>query len=46
MVTFLFGLAELIEVYSLDRARYAIHGLMEISPDTATIKVLNEYRKL
>lgn len=44
MVTFLFGLAELIEVYSLDRARDAIHGLMEISPDTATIKEMGKWR--
>ena len=38
MVTFLFALAELIEVYSLDRARQAISKLMEITPDTATVK--------
>ncbi|HZR03316.1 MAG TPA: heavy metal translocating P-type ATPase [Burkholderiales bacterium] len=38
MVIFLFGLAELIETLSLDRARSAIRGLMAISPDTATIK--------
>lgn len=38
MVTFLFALAELIEVYSLDRARLAIRSLMEITPDTATVQ--------
>lgn len=38
MVTFLFALAELIEVYSLDKARRAIHSLMEIAPDMATVK--------
>lgn len=37
MVTFLFALAELIEVYSLDRARLAIRGLMEVTPDTARV---------
>ena len=37
MVTVLFALAELIEVYSLDRARQAIRGLMEISPQHATV---------
>lgn len=38
MVTFLFALAELIEVYSLDKARLAIRGLMEIVPETATVQ--------
>lgn len=38
MVTFLFGLAETIEGYSLDRARQAIRRLMEISPDVATVQ--------
>ncbi len=38
MVTFLFALAELIEVYSLDRARSAIRQLMEMTPETAMIK--------
>lgn len=38
MVTFLFGLAETIESYSLDRARQAIQRLMEISPDVATVQ--------
>ena len=37
MVTFLFTLAEMIEVYSLDKARHAIRGLMEMSPDVATV---------
>lgn len=43
MVTFLFALAELIEVYSLDRARQAIRGLMEITPDTATVQVAESW---
>jgi len=38
MVTFLFALAELIEAYSLDRARNAIRGLMEMTPEAASVK--------
>ncbi len=38
MVTFLFSLAELIEAKSLDRARNAIRGLMELAPETATVR--------
>jgi Cd2+/Zn2+-exporting ATPase len=38
MVTFLFALAELIEAYSLDRARNAIRGLMEMTPESASVK--------
>lgn len=38
MVTFLFALAEMIESYSLDKARHAIRQLMEITPDVATVK--------
>lgn len=38
MVTFLFALAEMIEGYSLDKARHAIRQLMEITPDIATVK--------
>ena len=37
MVTFLFALAEIIEAYSLDRARGAIRGLMELTPETALV---------
>ena len=37
-VTFLFAFAELIENYSLDRARNAIRNLMEMTPETATVK--------
>lgn len=44
MVTFLFALAELIEVYSLDKARLAIRGLMEIAPDTATVHEEGRWR--
>lgn len=38
MVTFLFSLAEMIESYSLDKARHAISKLIEITPDMATVK--------
>ena len=37
MVMFLFTLAEVIEAKSLDRARNAIRGLLELAPDTATV---------
>ncbi len=38
MVTFLFGVAELIENYSLGRARDAIAGLLQMTPETASVK--------
>lgn len=38
VVTFLFALAELIEAYSLDRARNAIRSLMEMTPEVAMVK--------
>lgn len=38
MVTFLFGVAEMIEALSLDRARHAIRSLIELAPDTAWVK--------
>lgn len=38
MVTFLFGVAEMIEAYSLDRARHAIRSLMALSPETADVR--------
>jgi Cd2+/Zn2+-exporting ATPase len=38
MVMFLFALAEVIEAKSLDRARNAIRGLMDLAPATATVK--------
>ncbi|MEB0042141.1 heavy metal translocating P-type ATPase [Pseudomonas sp. MH10] len=37
MVMFLFTVAELIEAKSLDRARNAIGGLMQMTPDIATV---------
>lgn len=41
MVTFLFGLAEMIEGYSLERARNAIRALMELTPETASVRDAN-----
>ena len=38
MVMVLFTLAELIEARSLDRARNAIGGLMQLAPDLATVR--------
>ena len=38
MVMVLFTLAEVIEARSLDRARNAIRGLMELAPDKATVQ--------
>lgn len=38
MVTVLFSLAELIERYSLDKARNAVQSLMEMAPEKATVK--------
>ncbi|WP_253912193.1 heavy metal translocating P-type ATPase [Pseudomonas sp. CVAP len=38
MVMFLFTVAELIEAKSLDRARNAISGLMQMTPERATVQ--------
>ncbi|WP_082696229.1 heavy metal translocating P-type ATPase [Aquitalea pelogenes] len=38
MVMVLFTIAELIEVKSLDRARNAIEGLMQLAPEKATVQ--------
>lgn len=38
MVMFLFALAEVIEVLSLDRARNAIRGLLAMAPEKATVQ--------
>lgn len=37
-VTFLFSLSELLEAYSLARARKAVKALMKLTPETALIK--------
>ncbi|WP_366143379.1 heavy metal translocating P-type ATPase [Accumulibacter sp.] len=38
MVMFLFTVAELIEARSLDRARHAIHGLLQLAPEQAMVQ--------
>ena len=38
MVMVLFALAEVIEAKSLDRARNAIRGLLDLAPETATVQ--------
>ena len=38
MVMVLFSLAEAMEAMSLDRARNAVRGLMELTPDRATVR--------
>lgn len=38
MVMVLFALAEVIEAKSLDRARHAIRGLLDLSPEQATVQ--------
>lgn len=38
MVVWLFGIAEMIEALSLDRARNAIRNLMGLAPETALVK--------
>ena len=39
VVMVLFGLAELIEALSYERARDAIRGLLEMAPDTALVRI-------
>uniref|UniRef100_A0A7C1WZK4 Heavy metal translocating P-type ATPase n=1 Tax=Pseudomonas graminis TaxID=158627 RepID=A0A7C1WZK4_9PSED len=46
MVMFLFTVAELIEAKSLDRARNAIGGLMQLTPETATVQQNGEWLEL
>ena len=41
MVMVLFAIAELIEARSLDRARNAIKGLMQLTPDRVTVQQAN-----
>jgi len=37
-LAFLFSIAELLETYSMDRARESLRELMDLSPDEATVK--------
>ena len=39
VVIFLFALSELIETFSLERAKHAIRGLMAMTPETATVRI-------
>ena len=43
MVMFLFALAEVIEMLSLDRARNAIRGLLAMAPETASVQNNGEW---
>ncbi len=46
MVSVLFALAELIEAKSLDRARNAIRGLLDLAPQQATVLVDGQWREI
>jgi len=46
MVSVLFAIAELIEAKSLDRARRAIRGLLDLTPAQATVKVDGQWREV
>ncbi len=45
-VAFLFALSELLEAFSLNRARRAIKSLLDLSPATALRKEGNEFREV
>ncbi len=38
MVVILFAVSEILEIYSMDKARQSIRGLMEIAPKEATVR--------
>ncbi len=46
MVAVLFAVAELIEAKSLDRARNAIRGLLQLAPEQATVQVGGDWREM
>ncbi|MCY1396952.1 Cadmium-transporting ATPase [compost metagenome] len=46
MVSVLFAIAELIEAKSLERARRAIRGLLQLAPEQATVLVDGEWRSI
>ncbi|MFJ3053274.1 heavy metal translocating P-type ATPase [Pseudomonas nitroreducens] len=46
MVAVLFAIAELIEAKSLDRARNAIRGLLQLAPEQATVQVDGQWQEL
>jgi Cd2+/Zn2+-exporting ATPase len=45
-VAFLFALAELLEAFSLARARKAVQALMQLTPETALLKDGAEFREV
>ncbi len=45
-VTFLFALSELLEAFSLARARKAVQALMQLTPETALIKEGSAFREV
>ena len=45
-VAFLFALSELLEAFSLNRARKAVKSLLELSPETALRKEENDFREV
>ncbi|MCY1481998.1 Cadmium-transporting ATPase [compost metagenome] len=46
MVSVLFAIAELIEAKSLERARRAIRGLLQLAPEQATVLVDGEWQSI
>jgi Cd2+/Zn2+-exporting ATPase len=45
-VAFLFSLSELLEAFSLDRARRAVQSLMQLTPETALLKEGGSFREV
>jgi Zn2+/Cd2+-exporting ATPase len=45
-VTFLFGLSELLEAFSVQRARRAIESLLKLAPETAFVKADDTVREV
>lgn len=45
-VTFLFALSELLEAFSLARARKAVQSLMQLTPETAQLKEGDNFREV
>ena len=45
-VVFLFALSELLEAFSLNRARRAIQALLKLAPQTALVKRDNDFKEL
>ena len=45
-VTFLFALSELLEAFSLARARKAVQALMQLTPETALLKDGDNFREV